>query len=300
MTRKRVFIADDDRTLVTALALRCQRMGLEVRKALDGTTALAMIRELAPDLIFLDVAMPGEDGLRLCEILAGDRITDRFIAPTPVIILTGKSDTATVQRCKDLGAHYFFKGPDLWPRLEQTVRDLLGLTPETSAAPHPPTAEQPAAAAPGSPSPKLTVLVIDDDPAIAKALKIRLEPHGVALLSAQTGTQGYWIALRQRPDAVILDIGMPEGHGQYVLGRLKSHPLTCDIPVIILTGHVISGRKDYGLERELLGLGATCMLTKPLQFDELLAQLRTRLPIPSTPRPALRPTLRSLQPVASP
>ena len=286
MTRKKILIADDDRAFVTALALRCQRLGADVRTACDGTRALAMIRQERPDLILLDVAMPGEDGLKICQILAAEQHTDQVIPPTPVIMITGKSDPATLRRCEELGAPYFLKTPDLWGRLEQTVRELLGA--QDAASP-------PVEATTGPPDSSLpTVLCVDDDPALTQALKIRLRPYGVTALAAHTGMQGFWMALKHKPDAIILDIGMPDGSGQYVLGRLKAHPLTSEIPVIVLTGHVVSGRKDYGLERDVLNLGASCLLIKPLYFDELLAQLRNRLPLSATLPPS-RPVQRLLQ-----
>ena len=125
------------------------------------------------------------------------------------------------------------------------------------------------------------MLVIDDDPDIGKALKIRLVACGVEVLQAVNGMQGYWIALKQKPAAIILDFSMPEGRGDYILGRLKSHSLTREIPVFILTGRTRGGRTDYGLQRELLDMGAVKFFTKQLDFEALLNELRVYLNLPS-------------------
>ena len=81
--------------------------------------------------------------------------------------------------------------------------------------------------------------------------------------------------MKEAPDLIICDYLMPEGNGKYAMGRLRRHSLTKAVPVIILTGHGLGpdGRKDASLERDLLGTGATAMLTKPCDFDALLHEL---------------------------
>ena len=85
------------------------------------------------------------------------------------------------------------------------------------------------------------------------------------------------MALRERPDVIVSDYTMPEGYGNWLLGRLKGHSATKDIPVIFLTGRTIGDKPDYPLERTLLSLGASAYLTKPLEFDTLLVELRRHI-----------------------
>jgi CheY-like chemotaxis protein len=136
MTQKKVIIADDERQLSSVFALRCQHLGLKVRTASNGTDVLKLIGEDPPDLIFLDVNMPGEDGLSVCETLS----SDPQLTSIPVIMLTGQSDDETVAKCKRLGAHFFQKTPDVWDRLTTTICELLDLQPgqsRRSALPEP-------------------------------------------------------------------------------------------------------------------------------------------------------------------
>jgi len=283
MATKRVLIVDDDQAFAKALAMRCQHLGFDTQVSSEGLHAMMTILQEPPDLVILDVNMPGTDGLRLCEELA----KDQRLAPIPVVILTGRSDDATVRRCEDLGAHYVWKGLDTWGQLEPVVRRLLDVPSGPGEQADPPgSAASPAADEPADPTgPK--ALVIDDDPTISKALKIRLGAYGVQVLRAFNGTQGYWMALKHEPDVIITDINMPEGAGNHLLGRLQGHTITRNIPVIVLTGRRIGGRKDYAMEREMLSYGAKAYLTKPFDFQVLLTELARHIPIPS-PTPQTR------------
>jgi DNA-binding response OmpR family regulator len=281
MSKKHVCIVDDDAALVAALKLRCEQLGLEVTAIDNGADAMTTIARHPPDLILLDINMPASDGLSVCNVLAANI----QLAPIPVIILSGRSDEDTIHRCEALGAHYVLKSGDVWEWLRPRIAELLEIESDTVATGD---GSQPSARVPTAP-PK--VLVIDDDPDLGRALKIKLAAYGVEVVRAYNGMQGYWTALKEKPDAIILDFNLPQGHGNYVMHRLKSHGITENIPVVILTGRTIGGRKDFSLERELVALGAVKFLSKPLDFEALLAELRLFLTLPSEfrPRPAVTP-----------
>jgi CheY-like chemotaxis protein len=118
---KSIVIADDDRDLVQALALRCQRMGLIVICAHDAFSALSLIKAGQPDMVCLDVEMPAGNGLSVCEMLA----SDESCRSIPIAILTGRNDPETIMRCHNLCAYYVEKCPDVWSRLEPLVKELL-------------------------------------------------------------------------------------------------------------------------------------------------------------------------------
>ncbi|MGD8454704.1 MAG: response regulator [Phycisphaerae bacterium] len=270
MAAKTVLIADDDQALVQALAIRCRQLGLEVQTVPDGMEAYNVITAKPPDLLILDVQMPAVNGLYLCDELA----QDTNVPPIPTIILTGMSDQSTTRKCERLGAHYVWKGLDTWDQLKPVICQLLDLGTAPEQQPASPAAAKEAETPEPTAQPALpTILIIDDDPEVSRAIKIRLRPHGVEVLRAFNGMQGYWMALRDRPAAIVSDYTMPDGYGNWLLGRLKEHTATKDIPVIILTGRTIAGKPDYPLERTLLNLGAAAYLTKPLDFDVLLAEL---------------------------
>jgi DNA-binding response OmpR family regulator len=262
---KTVLIADDDGDLVQMLVLRCTELGLRVFRSPDAIHALMGIHRIAPDLAVLDINMPGGNGLSVCEMLQSDEQHSKM----PVIIMTGQAGDGVAQRCQNLGADFIRKGTGLWERLEPLIRKALKMPAaarqESQPDPHSQTHEPPK---------HPQVLCIDDDPDISKILKIRLEPLGVDVLRAFSGMQGYWTALDMRPSLIILDMVMPDGGGNYIFGRLRSHPLTQKIPVLMLTGV-----NTPGVRRQMFGLGVDGYLTKPLNFDVLIDHIRQYVPM---------------------
>lgn len=120
--------------------------------------------------------------------------------------------------------------------------------------------------------PLLKVLVIDDEENIVEFVKLGLRYEGFQVESASDGLLGLAAAQRINPDIIILDLMMPGIDGLEVCRRLRSNPVTQDVPVIMLTA------KDEVRDRVLgLEVGADDYLTKPFSFDELLARLRAIL-----------------------
>ena len=95
------------------------------------------------------------------------------------------------------------------------------------------------------------VICVDDDPDFAATLKLRLQQHGVDVVHAFAGMEGYRFAFTYEAQAIILDQEMPDGNGEYILRRLKESSATAGIPVIVLTG-----TKDQALARRMYNLGA--------------------------------------------
>jgi len=122
------------------------------------------------------------------------------------------------------------------------------------------------------------VLVVDDDSDFSDALKIRLEDHGVAVARASNGMEGYRLAFVQPASAILLDYNMPNGQGDYILGRLKDNPVTKGIPVFMITGV-----KDKMLERRVLAMGAAEFIEKPVNFDSLRTRLANHIDILARP-----------------
>ncbi len=111
-----------------------------------------------------------------------------------------------------------------------------------------------------------TILIIEDDPNIVAALEVRLENAGYATLSAGDAATGFGKALQNLPDLVMLDISMPAGDGLQVAQKLRSHPLTREIPFLFVTAN-----KDPELRERVMDLGAAGLFEKPYNADELLA-----------------------------
>jgi two-component system KDP operon response regulator KdpE len=116
---------------------------------------------------------------------------------------------------------------------------------------------------------KPTVLVIDDEVQILRLLRITLEAAGFSVIEADTGKIGLGEAARCQPDAIVLDLGLPDMGGLEVLRQLRewSH-----VPVLVLTVLAAEGDKVAALDA-----GADDYLTKPFGSAELTARLRAIL-----------------------
>ena len=156
-------------------------------------------------------------------------------------------------------------------RVLDSVEDMLAARCPSLDQPR----QQPAADSRRSaPRPAPRVLCIDDDSDYIHALQVRLESRGIAVLRATTGLDGFCSAVGEPADAILLDYQLPNGCGDFVLEQLKVNPATKGIPVI-----VISGSKDRALEYTLVNAGAVRFMHKPLDFEELMSELRKHLAV---------------------
>jgi two-component system KDP operon response regulator KdpE len=111
-----------------------------------------------------------------------------------------------------------------------------------------------------------TVLVVDDEPQIVRALRINLSARGYDVLTAYDGKTALRIAVDDKPDVVVLDLGLPDLDGVDVIAGLRGWT---SMPIIVL-----SARTESALKVEALDAGADDYVTKPFGMDELLARLR--------------------------
>lgn len=114
-------------------------------------------------------------------------------------------------------------------------------------------------------SERRVVLVVEDDPTLARALLINLRARGFDTHTAATGGDGLAVLRRLRPDVVVLDLGLPDMDGAEVL--LAARRWT-QVPVIVL-----SARADSHEKVALLSIGADDYVTKPFGMDELVARI---------------------------
>ncbi|CAB3628556.1 histidine kinase [Achromobacter marplatensis] len=129
-----------------------------------------------------------------------------------------------------------------------------------------PAAPAPKAAAPSGPEPERSILVIEDDERFAGILSDLAREMGFGCFVAHTATDGLELATRERPNAIVLDINLPDFSGLGVLDQLKRNPQTRHIPV-----HVVSVA-DYA--REAMGRGAAGYALKPVKREELVHALQ--------------------------
>ncbi|WP_229051664.1 response regulator transcription factor [Aeromicrobium sp. Leaf350] len=123
------------------------------------------------------------------------------------------------------------------------------------------------------------VLVVDDDPAIVRTLGINLRARGYEVETAGDGRSALQIVEERLPDAVILDLGLPDLDGLSVLQRLREQHA---VPVVIL-----SARHETDDKVEALDSGADDYVTKPFEMEELMARVRAAVRRSSAAEPPL-------------
>ena len=114
-----------------------------------------------------------------------------------------------------------------------------------------------------------TILIVEDQPELIRALQINLQARQYEVQSARTGREALAVAAARPPDAIILDLGLPDIDGIEVIVELRRW---CRAPIIVLSGRTSPGDKIGALD-----VGADDYVTKPFAMAELLARLRAAL-----------------------
>jgi len=119
---------------------------------------------------------------------------------------------------------------------------------------------------------KPKILIVDDDPDLRRGLNLRLRSNHYDTAYATDGFSAIAMAQKERPDLIILDLGLPAGDGFVVLERLRQNANLSVIPVIVLTA------RDPQSSRELtLKAGAAAFFQKPVDNGQLMSAIRATL-----------------------
>jgi signal transduction histidine kinase/CheY-like chemotaxis protein len=204
-----VLVIDDDPVIHDLMKSFLNREGYTVTVAGSGPAGLLRARELKPDVITLDIAMPGMDGWSVLSALKNDP----DLREIPVVILTMADN-------KDLGyalgvTEYLLKPIDR-ERLAAVLRKFSRLS-------HNP------------------ILVVEDDPNTRDLLRSILTKDGWSVQTADNGRVALGIVRKTRPGLVLLDLMMPEMDGFAFLEEFRKLPWQGGVPVVVLTAKDLTG-----------------------------------------------------------
>ena len=211
---RHILVVDDDPTVRELMVRHLTRKGFSVRTAADGTDALAQARRARPDAITLDVIMPGIDGWTVLAAIKGDPT----LADIPVLLVTIEENR---KRGYALGATEYLVKPVDRKRLVESLRSLCG-------------------AAAGR------VLVVEDDDATRATIRQMLAREGWDVTEAANGRVALERIESALPDAIVLDLMMPEMNGFEFLAHLRNHAQWRTVPVLVATAMDLT---DTDLER---------------------------------------------------
>jgi len=115
-------------------------------------------------------------------------------------------------------------------------------------------------------------MVVEDNEPSRDALSRRLERRGYRILTAVDGQQAVSTAQAERPDLILMDLGLPGIDGWEATRQFKGGTLTRHIPIIVLSAHAMTNDRDLALKA-----GADDFDTKPVRFEQLLGKIETLL-----------------------
>jgi CheY-like chemotaxis protein len=119
------------------------------------------------------------------------------------------------------------------------------------------------------------ILVVDDNPDIRKGLGLRLRASGYEVLFAVDAVSATAALVTEKPNLVILDLGLPGGEGFVVMERLQKNDRLASIPVIVLTGREATDNRDRAMQA-----GAVAFFQKPVEDSKLLSAIDKALHFP--------------------
>jgi len=293
MSKIKLLLVDDEEDYVRTMAERMEMRDVGSRVALSGEEALQMVAEEPPDVMVLDLRMPGINGMEVLERVKKEH------PHVQIIILTGHGSEKEEKEARRLGAFEYLKKPADTGQLLNTVRSawqkslaflkdtrdefersmtaaalaeanvhemaretMRESAPRRAGGPVPSSTERTEPSAQG-----LKVLFVDDEEDFVRTMAERMEMRELGGDVALSGQEALQMLEQDVPDVMVLDLRMPGIDGMEVLRRVKkTYP---QIQVIIMTGH--GSDKD---EQEARRLGAFDYLRKPIDINHLMETVR--------------------------
>ncbi|WP_324749274.1 response regulator [Sphingomonas sp. LY54] len=216
-TQKTALIIDDEPTAVDIMGRWLSRLGYAILSAEDGTKGLEIARAERPDVILLDIFMPGPSGYEVLEAIRADDA----IKAIPVIIVSVSDDRARGLRS---GASDILMKPVRPDQLEEVLdvycKQVAG-----------------------------EILIIEDDADAGELIQRTAAQIGLAARRASNGEEGLEMARRHPPAAIVLDLSLPGMSGFDVLDAITADDRLRRIPVLIISGREISVSEHQAITR---------------------------------------------------
>ena len=259
-----LLIVDDDASAIQVMS-RMLAQYPDQRFATSGEAALRLARESTPDLILMDVDMPGMTGLDVFEAMKADPV----LARVPVIFATSHDASALEVAALRKGAADFVTKPFIAVQLAARVRAHLRAKSMVEELKRDSLASSAAARTLSTQTPR--ILIVDDDTASIHILRHTLAAMG-DLAFAKSGEEALQLARRIVPDLILLDAHMPGIDGFDVCRSLKAELTFRHVPIAFVTRF-----SDPRYEMRALDLGAADFIAKPYTGAVLQARVRNLL-----------------------
>ncbi len=219
--KKRILVVDDEIDFVKMLQARLRIEGYDVLTAEDGIQGIQIARKERPDLIILDIMMPGLDGHSVCDMLKKSTLTWSI----PVIYLTARTGQADELTAIEKGAKYYLTKPYNPAMLMEMIKSALT---ENAA-----TEEK-----------RGRVLLVDQDISFADECGARLKQSGYDVVLAPTADEGLRAARKQRPDIILLDYQTSHDDDHASIKVINQDDSLRSVPLFVLAPQAVKDRVD--------------------------------------------------------
>jgi len=270
----RILVVDDIAPNVKLLEAKLTAEYFEVLTARDGPSAIEVSRNESPDLILLDVMMPGMDGFEVCKRLKSDPLTRHI----PVVMVTALSDVSDRVRGLEAGADDFLSKPvsdlALFARVKSLVRlktmvDELRLRQSIAEAED---VLDHGAIAYAEEGRNARVLVVEASDFAAGKIISCLQDAGHRVDHAKTLADGFRLGANERFELVIAGLDIGGDDGLRLCSQFRSNEGTRQVPFLLVLDDVDLPKLAKGLD-----LGVTDYLIRPVDKNELQARTRTQV-----------------------
>ncbi|MBM3800798.1 MAG: response regulator [Acidimicrobiia bacterium] len=231
---KTILVVDDEKDIARMIRRQLERAGYRVRLAHSGEEAVAQAVKHRPDLISMDIQMPGMNGIEVIENLRANPKT----ADLPIVVVSVAQDEEQLSK---LGVTDILDKPIDEDSFLQVVERILWEGQR--------------------------ILIYASEPEARQVLEEVLSQRGYQLIFASDGLDLLVHARKEQPDLILMDLEPPDMDGYEVLRRLNRRPETVDIPVIAMTA---SSTESVS---KVLAVGGNDLVRKPLDLEALVVEI---------------------------
>ncbi|MGS1039140.1 response regulator [Burkholderia glumae] len=215
-----ILAIEDDPVFAAILRDLVHELDFDFVHASDGSSGIALVRDMQPTAVLLDIDLPDRSGLTVLEWLKNDTLTRHI----PIHIVAATDHT---EKALHLGAVGYTLKPTARSTLEAAIRRLEGRLQQQVKR----------------------VLVIEDDSAMRESIRVLLEGETTEIVAVATLASALDALAQGGFDCVVTDLALPDGTGYDLLERLAADTARARLPVIVYTGRVLSADEEHRLRR---------------------------------------------------
>lgn len=240
----KILVVEDDLVSAEMVKIQLAKQGYKVIVAQNGEDGIRLAQEEMPDLILMDMLLPGIHGLEATIQLKKNPQTKKI----PIFALTSMNSPDFIKACYQDGICVFLRKPYDFKKLLANVRRYVSADRATSKK----------------------IMIINDNPDLTSVITITLKKYGFEVLSAPEGMIRVDDVQKKRPDLILLDIDMLENWGITVFKILKKSDATMSIPVVLTANQL----NPDELKELATILGAEAFIPQSEGFEEVIPKIK--------------------------